>query len=105
MNFDEQAQNHCKQIVEHFGASNQVDKSIEEIGELLTEIGRYRIGQRRDVDRVVSEIADVMVMLTQLSIIFGTQAVEREVEYKLQRAMKRVANEKEFLRGKNEAVL
>jgi len=65
----------------------QAMKSIEELGELTTAIGRYLydpLADPRDrLDNIVEEIADCYIVLTQLAVIFGVANVEEMLRIKM----------------------
>lgn len=75
--------------VEHFGVEHQKAKTIEEMCELATELVRERDG-RTDDDKVITEIADVIITVAQLCEIYGRDKVDKEVRRKLQRLVKRI---------------
>lgn len=78
-----------------FGVENQLDQAIEEMAELTAALNHFRRG-RIDRDAVASEIADVIIMMEQLSHIFGMDAVHKWQDSKLERLKKRIeeANQK-----------
>ena len=67
-----------------FGPDHQIDKCIEECGELIAALTRYRDG-RATVEDVVDELADVGVMQRQMVKHFGPAAVERRTAEKIER--------------------
>lgn len=68
--------------INHFGVEANVDKALEEMGELTTELSRRRL-ERFDRDKVAEEIADVLITVEKLRIIYGGAKVDRIVEKKL----------------------
>lgn len=70
--------------INHFGVEANIDKALEEMGELTTELSRRRLA-RYDKEKVVEEIADVMITVEKLRIIFGGSLVDEIVEEKLAR--------------------
>ena len=54
----------------HYGSDAQIVKAIEELGELIVELARYRncLG---NVQALREELADAFIMLNQLELIFG----------------------------------
>ena len=50
--------------------------------------GQHLLG-RKDVD-IITEIADVMIMMKQMAIIFGEKAVNDEISRKLERLEERM---------------
>ena len=81
-------------IVEHYGASNQLNKSIEELSELITEISRYDADEPHHRGNIIDELSDVMVMCNQLMIIFNCFGeVEERIDFKINRQLERIKNE------------
>lgn len=84
--------------LEIYGSRHQILKAIEEMSELQLELTRFL--QRtsatffenieKDQTSIKSEIADVAIMLYQLSIIFGQDDVDFWIERKMQRLEKRL---------------
>lgn len=75
--------------LETWGEEAQIDKTIEESGELITALSRYMLG-RNDREDVVEEIADVRILLDQLSVLFGSGNVHRAEVEKLERLRSRL---------------
>jgi NTP pyrophosphatase (non-canonical NTP hydrolase) len=78
-----------KQAITKFGKENQICMAVEEVGELLSAINKFKRGRATEHD-VITEIADVIIMAEQLSIIWGSGNVEAEKERKLLRLKERV---------------
>ena len=76
-------------VILEFGIENQKKMLHEEIGELLSALNKYDRGRVND-EAVITEIADVMIMLEQMAFIFGEEEVEAEKERKLQRLLDRL---------------
>lgn len=57
-----------KTIIAHYGKKHQRIKLVEEIGEMLAEVARYVADgeQRTTKDEIVSELADVVIVIRQL---------------------------------------
>lgn len=72
-----------------YGAVAQTDMAIEEMGELIVAINHYRRG-RVGMDAVKEEIADVMIAMKQLAMIYGESGVEIFIEKKMQRLEQRL---------------
>lgn len=82
-------------IIDHYGRGHQIDKAVEELGELIVAIAKERGAQkRRQVDPhhradIIEEIADAKVTIAQLEIIYSCRdEVEKMVDYKLQRTLR-----------------
>lgn len=79
--------------VHHYGAEHQKKKAIEEMGELITAISREQDG-RATPEQVITEIADVQIMIRQLALIYGVDAVANEIDRKQRRLLRRMDKEK-----------
>lgn len=55
--------------IRQFGHKNQIAHTIEELGELATELAKNLAG-KKNTDAIISEMADVENMLIQMKIIF-----------------------------------
>ena len=80
-------------IVDHYGSANQLEKSQEELSELITEISRYNQNPDEPHLRgnIIDELADVIVMCNQLMIIFDcTGEVEERIDFKINRQLERI---------------
>lgn len=85
--------------VKRFGELHQIDRAIEEMGELIVALQKFRRAldgghkfYSSDVNPLVEnikgEVADVKVTMKSLNVIFGeTEDIE---EYKIQRLRKRM---------------
>ena len=78
--------------VHHYGAEHQKKKAIEEMGELITAISREQDG-RATTEQVITEIADVQIMMRQLTEIYGRDAVGDEIQRKIRRLSRRMDKE------------
>lgn len=77
--------------IRFFGRDNQVQKSIEELAELIRALSR------RDQDNIDEEMADVCIMLAQLNLIFGNKGkVSKIIQNKKKRLYNRITGKKEF---------
>lgn len=89
-------------IVTIYGDKNQVDMCIEECAELQKALLKYRRETNKgfpDVEKVkeakeaiIDELADVTVMVEQMKIIYGYEAVEERIRFKIDRQMQRLRN-------------
>lgn len=82
-----------QKALEHFGIQNQKMKAIEEMAELTNALMRLRDGRCAEQD-VITEIADVTIMMQQLAIFFGQEQVDNEISYKMYRLNGRLNEEK-----------
>ena len=69
------------QILEHYGRDHQRWKLVEECGELLAELGRFRTGDRSNVADLIHEAADVIVVARQLFDTAGAGAVPTSTQF------------------------
>lgn len=72
-----------------WGKEGQIDMFHEEVGELLSALNKYKRG-RVKAEEVITEIADVQIMVEQLAEMFGTINVRHEKLRKLSRLAIRV---------------
>lgn len=75
-----------KKILEHYGEESQAFKTIEELAELQRAIARM------DLDNIHEEIADVLIMISQLINFNGIDKdkITDLIEYKVNRQLKRI---------------
>lgn len=72
-----------------WGASAQKKMLMEEVGELLSAVGKFD-RMRVEENSVITELADVSIMVEQMATLFGYENFEKEKEYKLNRLEKRL---------------
>ncbi|NIQ96830.1 MAG: antitoxin [Desulfuromonadales bacterium] len=68
--------------IEKWGEEAQYDQAIEECAELITALKHFkrnRVGRRE----IVSELADLSLMIGQLTWMFGEEEVRKTVDVKL----------------------
>lgn len=85
----------CKSIANHYGRESQVLIAIEEMSELTKELCKYyrRYDRKKEI---IEEVADAQIMLEQLIELFGiSDEVDRMVDYKLNRQIRRMEQEQE----------
>lgn len=97
-------------ILYHYGTRSQVMKAIEELTELQIEFwkaikeswigGVFAIDKRRKTfeerrEKIIGEIADVLVMIGQMQIVFGIddKDVQAVIDSKIQRTFKRIEDD------------
>lgn len=73
-----------QKTLEKWGKQGQYDQAVEECAELIAALKHY---QRGKVDRqaVIDEIADVTLMLGQLTWMFGEEQVNEAITNKLEK--------------------
>ena len=68
--------------LDKWGEDAQYDQAVEECAELITALKHYRRG-KADRQAVIAELADVTLMIGQLTWMFGTEEVERAKNSKI----------------------
>lgn len=83
-------------IINQYGETSQVLQSIEEMSELTKELIKNIYRNENNEKEIIQEIADVIVMITQLVVIYkiDVEKIYGAIEYKLERQEKRMNNEK-----------
>lgn len=80
------------EILEHYGDDHQIKKTIEELTEMSLALQHYQDGKATKKE-VISELADVGIMLSQMRIVFGFEEVVKEKRVKLNRMQERLKYE------------
>ena len=81
-----------KAALEKYGVGAQIGMLTEECGELLSAINKFN-RYRCSSDDVLTELADVSIMVEQLSLIYGGyEKFQIEKDKKLIRLLKRINN-------------
>lgn len=89
-----------QECVNTYGAEAQVDMAVEEMSELTKALLKYLRKEAqgsKDLEaareNILEEVADVIIMLTQLIMIYGGRdLVQETIENKVDRQIKRLAN-------------
>ncbi|HEY5673606.1 MAG TPA: antitoxin [Malonomonas sp.] len=68
--------------LEKWGEDAQYDQAVEECAELITALKHFRRG-KIEKQSVIDELADVTLMLGQLTWMFGADEVEAAIKKKL----------------------
>ena len=88
--------------IDHYGTSRQIDKSIEEMSELTKALLKERYARMTnnhlaEIDNVCEELADAVIMLNQLVLIFAEryhgfskEDLQKVVNFKLKRLEERI---------------
>lgn len=77
-------------ILKFYGNEHQLIKAVEEMGELQMAIAKYLNGEKHNIEE---EIADVTVMMLQLTIGLDTEKIDQMVMTKLDRQLDRILDE------------
>ncbi|MBR1526874.1 MAG: hypothetical protein IJ640_09500 [Prevotella sp.] len=72
-----------------FGFSNQRLMLVEECGELLDVIAKIK-RNRATIQQVITELADVSIMVEQMAFFYGWDDFKAEKERKLMRLQERI---------------
>jgi len=80
-----------EKLINHFGIKKQIAKAREEMAELIVMLYHWE-DKKVSEKKVISEIADVQIMIDQLTTIFGMEGVVDEMERKMKRTFKRIKN-------------
>lgn len=70
----------CQQAVNYFGAESRIMLAIEEMAELQKELCKHSRG-RQNYYNIAEEIADVLIMLEQLIILFDCRETVEEWKF------------------------
>lgn len=82
-----------KQALQTFGCHHQRMMCMEECGELIDALAKYDRGRNDSAD-VITELADVSIMVEQMAEFFGREAYEAERERKMVRLQELIEREK-----------
>lgn len=89
------------EIIQYYGMGNQLDQLIEECAELIVEIRKVqrncKLLQLDTCSYFISELADVENLIDQIKLRnkIIDKDVERNVEYKVNRELERIAIRKQ----------
>lgn len=78
-------------VLETYGYGHQVMKTIEECAELINALTKLR-DNRGTEQELMTELADVAIMVEQMAVLFGLAEFEAEKEKKLIRLQERLNN-------------
>jgi NTP pyrophosphatase (non-canonical NTP hydrolase) len=71
-----------KKALAKWGRESQIGMVYEECGELITALNQFHRG-RIGLAEVIDEVADVTIMIKQLSYILGYERVNDRVAFKM----------------------
>jgi len=72
-----------------WGEEAQIGMAYEELGELITALNHFKRGRIGEYE-LASEVADVLIMVNQLSILVGPQVVQDQIVFKMDRLRQRL---------------
>lgn len=70
-----------QQTIDKWGTEAQYDQMVEECAELIAALKHFRRGKVGQ-QAVISELADVTLMIGQLTWMLGTKQVDKEIKNK-----------------------
>lgn len=77
--------------VQRWGLKAQTIKTCEELAELTQQLCKYVNESPTVYEDLIDEIADVSIMVAQMTLAFGAAAVSERIHYKLDRLEKALA--------------
>jgi len=78
-----------KKAIEVYGIEPQFNMVFEECGELINALAKFIRG-RNDKSDVITELADVSIMIGQMAYLFGYDDFIKERDAKLERLKERL---------------
>lgn len=84
-----QTDERLKKIANHYGLDSQLDILLEECGELIQAVSKYK---RTGSSNIVEELADVEIMISQIKFLMTipSQQIEEMKEQKIRRQLVRM---------------
>lgn len=79
-----------KTVLDKWGVVSQAFMVMEETGEMLDKFGKAHRGRLKDKMEIITELADVSIMMEQWAAYFGWDEFVAEKEYKLERLKEKV---------------
>ena len=83
-----------RDAIDKWGVTSQAFMVMEEVGEMLDKFGKAHRGRLKDKMELITELADVTIMMEQWATYFGWDEYLKEKERKLERLKGRL-NKKE----------
>lgn len=92
-----------EEATELWGLVAQYDQCVEEMGELIVAINKYKRkvlykeykGDNKIIDNIVEEIADVSICLEQMRYFFKDYNIDQVIETKMQKFLGQIEQQKE----------
>lgn len=100
-----------QQIADYYGKQRQINKAMEECGELVQMLAKYNsilmgdmlVDQKETTINMADEIADVIVCIKQIAYLLKIEnPVKGFVDYKITRQLDRIADEKFYGKDRSE---
>lgn len=83
-----------KAIADHYGFSSQADMLIEEAAEYMVALNKLRRGKSEAYKNIKEEVADILVVASQLRYLLGEDEIDSIMNRKLKRQLQRIKQEK-----------
>ena len=81
-------------IARHYGYEAQREQFVEECSEAILAVQKLkRHGSRDNFEALEEEVADVLIMATQMRLLMSTSTIDRIIQQKLQRQIQRIKEE------------
>lgn len=74
----------CRTALWRFGVARQKTKAMEECAELIVQLAKGS----DSAATIIDEIADVTIMMRQLTIVYGEKAIQERIDFKIDRLRK-----------------
>lgn len=85
-----------KTIADHYGFTSQADMLVEESAEYMVALNKLRRGKAEAYTSIKEEVADVLVIASQLRYLLGAKEIDSIINQKLERQMQRIETEESF---------
>lgn len=80
-------QEKLEKIIAHYGCGNQLLKCVEELNECAAALMKHNSGRYSNHQE---EIADALIMLEQMRLIYGEHTIDALIQMKLDRTIQRI---------------
>lgn len=85
-----------KQIAEYYGFTSQADMLTEEAAEYMVALNKLRRGKSEAYKNIKEEVADVLVIASQLRYLLDSDEIDRIMRKKIKRQLQRIESEESF---------
>ena len=82
-----------KIIADHYGFSSKADMLCEESAEFTVALNKLRRGNNEAYKNVKEELADVLVVASQLRLLLGSEEIDEIEHEKIKRQLERIKQE------------
>ena len=82
-----------QKIADHYGFSSQADMLCEESAEFTVALNKLRRGNNEAYKNVKEELADVLVVASQLRLLLGSEEIDKIAHKKIKRQLQRIKEE------------